>query len=421
MTLARPGDLEELRRLLAGRGEPLPVVTGADREPAPEARRELEAEGLALVSTAALTGIVSHRPGDFVVTARAGTTLDALAQTLADEGQWIPPATPGRVDRLPGTVGGLVAAAPAGPFDLGHGPLRRHLLACRVVTGDGTLYRWGRPVMKDVAGYALQTLCAGSHGTLGAVVEASLRTWPLPAADETWELATADAPERPGGEGAAGGRPGAFAAGALEVAAALTAAPADAPPMPDAVTWTWRADGPPGGRLECRLTGTGEAVAARRRRLLAWAEARGVASRRAESPADQGGAARGSAGPHGGSGAEGRHPRRVVLRITGRPRDLPMLARRVLGAFPGSGGAAEALPLVGALRVAWDREPGPEGERTASAVIAAAGRARVAVERGGPHEHAATAARRDPRAAAFEERLVRALGGGPRAWVADYV
>ncbi len=372
-------------------------MTGEIGATGDRARRALEEEEVDLLATGALDEIVAYEPRDLVITVGAGMRLARLREVLAAQGQWLPPAEPGRVDALPGTVGGLVAAAPTGAFEALYGPLRRHLLACRVAARDGAVHRWGRPVMKNVAGYALHALQAGGRGRLGVLVEASLRTWSRPARTERRILVPA--PE--------GGPP-------LDLAASLATGPAEGAPIPDGLAWSWRADGPAEGRTDLWLHGTDASVEARRRALEAWAGKRGARLERVRE------------GDRDEPIAEPRRDRslrRVVLRLSARPTELPAVAARVTAALPRPDSAAEAFPLAGALRCAWHRDPdSTEGEEAIGAALDAAGPAAAAVvERGGPAEHAAAAARGDPAIRAIEARLLEALGGGPPHWVADYV
>lgn len=131
------------------------------------------------LSTAALTGVVAYRPGDFVVTVRAGTRLADLATALAAEDQMLaldPPDPDGCA-----TIGGVLATADSGPLRHRYGGPRDLLLGVRAVLGDGAVVRSGSAVIKNVAGYDLGRLMSGAFGTLGVIVEATLRVHPLPA------------------------------------------------------------------------------------------------------------------------------------------------------------------------------------------------------------------------------------------------
>jgi len=135
-----------------------------------------------LLSLAALNHIIEHAPHDQTVTVEAGLPLAALQEHLAQTGQWLaldPPLRPGA------TVGGLIATAVAGPRRLRYGGVRDQILGVRVALADGTLARGGGKVVKNVAGYDLPKLFTGALGTLGVVLSASFRLYPLPADSRT--------------------------------------------------------------------------------------------------------------------------------------------------------------------------------------------------------------------------------------------
>ena len=144
-----------------------------------------------------LAGISSHEPTELVITARAGTPLAELEAALAAHGQCLPFEPPrlaaagadqgvGTGDEaLGGTVGGMVAAGLAGPARAAVGGLRDYLLGATVLNGRGEVLSFGGQVMKNVAGYDLARLMAGSMGVLGVLCEVSLKVLPLPAAMTT--------------------------------------------------------------------------------------------------------------------------------------------------------------------------------------------------------------------------------------------
>ncbi|HET9981441.1 MAG TPA: FAD-binding oxidoreductase [Ktedonobacterales bacterium] len=135
-----------------------------------------------LLSLAALNHIIEHAPHDQTVTVEAGLSLAALQEHLAQTGQWLaldPPLRPGA------TVGGLIATAVAGPRRLRYGGVRDQILGVRVALADGTIARGGGKVVKNVAGYDLPKLFTGALGTLGVVLSASFRLYPLPADSRT--------------------------------------------------------------------------------------------------------------------------------------------------------------------------------------------------------------------------------------------
>jgi glycolate oxidase FAD binding subunit len=127
-----------------------------------------------------LAGVVEHAAGDLTVTARAGTRLADLQAVLAGENQFLAVDPP-----VPGTVGGLIATGDSGPRRLRYGGVRDLLLGVTFVRADGVVARGGGKVVKNVAGYDLPKLLTGSMGTLGVIVEATFRLYPLPASSAT--------------------------------------------------------------------------------------------------------------------------------------------------------------------------------------------------------------------------------------------
>jgi glycolate oxidase FAD binding subunit len=121
-------------------------------------------------------GIVAYEPADMTVTVRAGTPVSDLDAVLAERRQECPldPRDPAA------TVGGVLACGLSGPRRLRLGPLRDRVLEVRFVTGDGRVVRGGGPTVKNVTGYDLPRLFVGSLGTLGIIVQVTLRTQPQP-------------------------------------------------------------------------------------------------------------------------------------------------------------------------------------------------------------------------------------------------
>jgi glycolate oxidase FAD binding subunit len=128
-------------------------------------------------------GIVAYEPTELVVTARCGTPLAELETTLAARGQMIAFEPPGF--GAGATVGGMVAAGLSGPRRAHTGALRDYVLGARILDGRGEVLTFGGQVMKNVAGYDVSRLMAGSLGTLGIILEVSLKTLPLPASEST--------------------------------------------------------------------------------------------------------------------------------------------------------------------------------------------------------------------------------------------
>jgi len=139
----------------------------------------------------AYRGIVAYEPTELVVTARAGTPLVELAAALAEEGQWLAFEPPHFGPAA--TVGGMLAAGLSGPRRQAVGAVRDFVLGVKVLTGLGEVLSFGGQVMKNVAGYDVARLMAGSLGTLGVVLEVSLKVLPLPVAERSLRFALDEA------------------------------------------------------------------------------------------------------------------------------------------------------------------------------------------------------------------------------------
>ena len=122
-------------------------------------------------------GIVSYDPTELVITARCGTPLSELVQALEQAQQMLPCEPPSFGDA---TVGGMIASGLSGPRRPWAGSVRDYVLGTRVITGHGKHLRFGGEVMKNVAGYDLSRLMAGSYGSLGVITEVSLKVLPKP-------------------------------------------------------------------------------------------------------------------------------------------------------------------------------------------------------------------------------------------------
>lgn len=135
-----------------------------------------------VLDTRAHCGIVSYDPTELVITARAGTPLSVLNAALEQAGQMLPCEPPTYSDGGAGdaTVGGMVAAGLSGPRRPWSGSVRDFVLGTRVITGLGKHLRFGGEVMKNVAGYDVSRLMAGSFGCLGLITEVSLKVLPRP-------------------------------------------------------------------------------------------------------------------------------------------------------------------------------------------------------------------------------------------------
>ncbi len=123
-------------------------------------------------------GIVGYEPSELVMTARAGTPLAELEAALAERGQWMafePPAFGGAA-----TLGGAVASGLSGPGRTSCGALRDFVLGAKIMDGEGRELTFGGQVMKNVAGFDVSRLMAGTLGTLGLILEVSFKVLPIP-------------------------------------------------------------------------------------------------------------------------------------------------------------------------------------------------------------------------------------------------
>ena len=136
-----------------------------------------------VLDTSVLGGAAEHEPTELVVTAPAGLLLADLEAQLAEHGQCLafepPQFGPG------GTVGGMVAAGLSGPSRAAAGSVRDHVLGLVLLAGTGELMRFGGRVIKNVAGYDVSRVVAGSLGILGVIVEVSLKVLPKAEAEAT--------------------------------------------------------------------------------------------------------------------------------------------------------------------------------------------------------------------------------------------
>ncbi|MDQ1479274.1 MAG: glycolate oxidase binding subunit [Actinomycetota bacterium] len=176
------GAIEGLAAAIAGAGSVVPVG----------ARTHWEVGNPSGPGTeiAAPAGIMRYEPEDLTITVGAGTPFAALDAALAEYGQEC--ALDPRDHRA--TIGGIVACGLSGIRRLRHGPLRDHVLEVRFVTGDGRLVKGGGQTVKNVTGYDLPRLLVGSFGTLGVLVQLTLRCRPRA---ETACWFRVDAPDDP--------------------------------------------------------------------------------------------------------------------------------------------------------------------------------------------------------------------------------
>jgi glycolate oxidase FAD binding subunit len=131
-----------------------------------------------LLDTRVNSGVISYEPTELVITARCGTPLMEIEALLAQHGQMLA-FEPPRFGAA-STIGGVVASALSGPRRASAGAVRDFVLGAVLMDGRGEQLRFGGQVMKNVAGYDVSRLLAGSLGTLGLILELSLKVLPVP-------------------------------------------------------------------------------------------------------------------------------------------------------------------------------------------------------------------------------------------------
>jgi len=177
----RPVDEKELAEAIATAKGTLDIRGGNTRRIGAVSGEVLETSGL--------SGITLYEPGAMTLVAKAGTPLAEIETALAAEGQRLP-FEPMDYRALQGsdgdpTIGGVVATNASGPRRIQAGACRDSLIGVRFVDGMGNILKNGGRVMKNVTGYDLVKLMAGSHGTLGVLSEVSFKVQPAPEASAT--------------------------------------------------------------------------------------------------------------------------------------------------------------------------------------------------------------------------------------------
>jgi glycolate oxidase FAD binding subunit len=157
------------------------------------------------LNTSVLSGISAYEPTELVVTAKSGTSIAQLEATLAAQGQWLnfePPyfsdsAESGSTENTRGTVGGMIATGLSGPRraaqGLYAGAVRDAVLGIKIMDGRGDVLNFGGQVMKNVAGYDVARMMVGAMGTLGLILEVSIKVLPMPLTSATIALAMDEA------------------------------------------------------------------------------------------------------------------------------------------------------------------------------------------------------------------------------------
>ncbi|MEM1265316.1 MAG: FAD-binding protein [Pseudomonadota bacterium] len=205
MTPASEAELAEAVATAASRGTALRIRGGGTRAglgrgPVGE-----------VLQTSGLSGISLYEPGALTIVAGAGTPLSDIQAALLAENQRLPfePMDHRVLYRTNGspTIGGVVAAGASGPRRIQAGACRDSLIGVRLVTGTGEVVKNGGRVMKNVTGYDLVKLLAGSHGTLGIITEVAFKVLPAPEAAATVTLSGLDEVQAVGALTAALGAP----------------------------------------------------------------------------------------------------------------------------------------------------------------------------------------------------------------------
>ena len=134
-----------------------------------------------IVSSARMTEVLEHTPGDQIVRVEAGVKLEDLQEYISSSDQMLAIDPP----EMGATIGGIVAANSSGPRRYRYGTIRDLIIGITVVLHDGTVAKAGGKVVKNVAGYDLSKLFTGSLGTLGIIATANFRLHPRPVAART--------------------------------------------------------------------------------------------------------------------------------------------------------------------------------------------------------------------------------------------
>ena len=189
--MLEPASYEEAAELLKASGEVArairPVGGGTKLAWGAAGRADLD------LSTASLTAIREHNAGDLTAVLEAGARLAHVQDVFAEAGQMLaldPPLGAGDA----ATIGGIVATADSGPLRHRYGAPRDLVIGITVALSDGTVAKSGGKVIKNVAGYDLGKLFAGSFGTLGLILGVAVRLHPRPATRAT-ALFRGDSPD----------------------------------------------------------------------------------------------------------------------------------------------------------------------------------------------------------------------------------
>jgi glycolate oxidase FAD binding subunit len=183
MTRFVPTSIDELREAIGAAlaaEEPVELVAGGTKR---GLGRPLQTPHL--LDMTRLSGIRDYAPNELVLTAGAATPLGAIERALAGSGQMLafePPDWRGLLGAVHGsqTLGGVLACNLSGPRRIKSGAARDHFLGFTAVSGRAEIFKAGGKVVKNVTGYDLPKLMAGSHGTLAALAEVTVKVLPRP-------------------------------------------------------------------------------------------------------------------------------------------------------------------------------------------------------------------------------------------------
>jgi glycolate oxidase FAD binding subunit len=178
--LLAPASVDELAAAI--RTHPRVLAVGAHTKP----RLSAVGEGVTLLSTCALSGIIEYDPFEFTFTALAGTPLRDIVAALAERGQYLPWDPP--LVESGATLGGTIAAGLSGSGRFRFGGLRDFILAVRFADGEGRLLRSGAKVVKNAAGFDVPKFFVGSMGRFGILTEATFKVFPRPPAQLTLRI-----------------------------------------------------------------------------------------------------------------------------------------------------------------------------------------------------------------------------------------
>lgn len=132
------------------------------------------------------SGIISYEPSELVITVRAGTLLSEVEKTISEQGQMLAFEPPRFGPKS--TMGGVIASGLSGPSRMAAGSANDFVLGTKLLDSNGNVMTFGGQVMKNVAGYDVSRLMAGSLGSLGPILELSIKVLPVPVKIQTQVL-----------------------------------------------------------------------------------------------------------------------------------------------------------------------------------------------------------------------------------------